>query len=82
MPRHHRDPSLQSAGNTRPTQRVLNSDMWFLPRVSAIGVLAILLGVVLLFASGLDEVAYVLSFLVAGYLLIGVIFDLYEGPKK
>jgi hypothetical protein len=56
--------------------------MWFLPRVSAIGVLAILLGVVLLFASGLDEVAYVLSFLVAGYLLIGVIFDLYEGPKK
>lgn len=56
--------------------------MWFLPRVSAIGVLAILLGVILLFASGLDEVAYVLSFVIFAYLLVGIIFDLYEGPKK
>jgi hypothetical protein len=56
--------------------------MWFLPRVSAIGVLAILVGVFLLFASGLEEIAYVLSCIVAVVLLIGIIFDRYEGPKK
>jgi len=56
--------------------------MWFLPRVSAIGVLAILVGVILLFASGLDEVAYVFSCIVAVVLLIGIIFDQYEGPTK
>ena len=69
-------------GNTRSTQHVLINDMWFLPRVSAIGVLAILVGVVLLFASGLDVIAYVLSGIVALVLLIGIIFDQYEGPKK
>jgi len=56
--------------------------MWFLPRVSAIGVLAILVGVILLFATGLDVVAYFLGAIVFAYLLLGIIFDLYEGPKK
>jgi hypothetical protein len=69
-------------GNARSTQHVLINDMWFLPRVSAIGVLAILVGVFLLFASGLEEIAYVLSCIVAVVLLIGIIFDRYEGPKK
>jgi hypothetical protein len=69
-------------GNTRSAQHVLINDMWFLPRVSAIGVLAILVGVFLLFASGLEEIAYVLSCIVAVVLLIGIIFDRYEGPKK
>jgi hypothetical protein len=56
--------------------------MWFLPRVSAIGVLAILAGSILLFALGLDVVAYVISGVVCVVLLLGIVFDLYEGPKK
>jgi len=56
--------------------------MWFLPRVSAIGALVILVGVILLFASGLDEAAYVLGAIVFAYLLLGIIFDLYEGKKN
>ena len=56
--------------------------MWFFPRNSAIVVLAIITGVIVMVAFDLDEIAYVIGALAAGYLLLGVIFDLYEGPKK
>jgi len=56
--------------------------MWFLPRVSAIGVLAILVGAILLFALDLDAVAYIISGVICAVLLLGIVFDLYEGPKK
>ena len=56
--------------------------MWFFPRNSPIVVLAIVTGVILMFASGLDEVAYVLGGIVAAYLFLGMVFDRYEGPKR
>jgi len=56
--------------------------MWFFPRNNAIVVLAIITGIIGMYAFGLDEVAYVLGAIVAAYLLLGIIFDLYEGPKK
>ena len=56
--------------------------MWFFPRNSPLVVLVIVTGAIALLAFGLDEVAYVLSTIVGAYLLIGVIFDRYEGPKQ
>jgi hypothetical protein len=56
--------------------------MWFLPRVSAVGALLIVVGVFLIFALDLDVIAYVISGVVAAVLLLAMAFDLYEGPKK
>ena len=60
----------------------MNSEMWFFPRNSPIVVLAIIAGVIVMFAFDVDEIAYVIGALAAGYLLLGVLFDLYEGRKK
>jgi len=56
--------------------------MWFFPRNSPIVVLAMVAGVILMFASGLAAVAYVLGGIVAAYLFLGMVFDRYKGPKE
>ena len=73
-----RSPSWQ-----RVTGRLrLNSEMWFLPRVTPLGALLVVAGSTLLFALGLDVVAYVASGVVCAVLLLAIIFDLYEGTRK
>ncbi len=56
--------------------------MWFLPRLSAIPCLALMGGALLLFVLDLAAVAYVISGAVAAYLVLGLVFDLYQGSKK
>lgn len=55
--------------------------MWFFPRQSPLVLLAILAGLIVAFV--LDaNVLLVVSGVVFAVLLIGVLFNLYEGPKK
>ena len=55
--------------------------MWFLPRQTPLITLAILAGFIVAFV--LDaNVIVVVSGAVFAVLLIGVLFDLYEGPKR
>jgi len=56
--------------------------MWFLPRVSALGAILIVVGAFLIFALDLDVIAYVISGVIAVVILLAIIFDLYEGPKE
>jgi len=55
--------------------------MWFLPRLTPLVVLAILAGLIVSFV--LDaNIIVVVSGAVFGVLLISVLFDLYEPPKR
>ena len=56
--------------------------MWFLPRVSALGAIVIVTGAFLILVLDLDLVGYVLSGIVSAVLLLAIVFDWYEGPKK
>ncbi len=56
--------------------------MFFLPRQTPLISLAILSGLILTFALGLDEIAYVLSGVLFVLLALSVLLDLYEPPKR
>ena len=71
-------------GSDRKTSAIteaVSPTMWFLPRLTPLVVLAILAGLIVSFV--LDaNIIVVVSGAVFGVLLISVLFDLYEPPKR
>jgi hypothetical protein len=56
--------------------------MFFLPRVSGLIVLAGLAGLLVALAAGFEEIILPFGAVAFVVLLLGVVFDLYEGPDK
>ena len=56
--------------------------MFFLPRLNPLIALALVTGVILTLALDLDEIVYALSGVLWVFLVLSVLFNLYEGPKR
>jgi len=56
--------------------------MFFLPRVNPLIALALVTGLIPALAVDLDELVYALGGVAWGFLMLSILFDLYEGPKR
>ena len=56
--------------------------MFFLPRVNPLIALALVAGSILALALDLEEIVFALSSVACVFLVLSVLFDLYEGPKR
>jgi hypothetical protein len=56
--------------------------MFLLPRLNPLIALAFVTGLILALVVGLDEIVYALSGIVWVFLVLSILFNLYEGPKR
>ena len=56
--------------------------MFFLPRVNPLVALVLVMGVILMLVFELDAIACVLSGITCVFLVLAVLFNLYEDPKR
>ena len=56
--------------------------MFFLPRLNPLIALALVTGLILALVVGLDEIVYALSGVLWVFLVLSVLFNLYEDPKR
>ena len=56
--------------------------MFFLPRLNPLIALALVTGLILALVLDLDEIVYALSGVLWVFLVLSILFNLYEGPKR
>jgi hypothetical protein len=56
--------------------------MFFLPRVNPLIALALVTGSILALVLDLEQIVFALSGLACVFLVLSVLFNLYEGPKR
>jgi len=56
--------------------------MFFMPRVNGVIAMLAIAGIILLYVLELDLIAAIVGGIAFVFLLLGVLFDLYDGPKK
>ena len=56
--------------------------MFFLPRLNPLISLALVIGLFLTLVLELEAIAYALSGILCVFLMLSILFNLYEGPKR